>query len=310
MILALLLTVCQSDVTVTLPMTANIRGTEVELGEVANVRGDDPVLVARVKGLELGYAPAPGYTRVLVAERIREKLYQKLPSINVAVNGERACRITPEVASVPTEQVRLVAQAALMEKFGVEGTTFRLKAEIPDVQIPAGSGPPTLKARPRVAELASGLVSVSVDLEVDGVRYRTLWTTWEVEVFEVHSVLTMNVRKGQELSPAMFMPKRVRVPAARRAMPLERTMVIGAVARHDLSAGDVVTPLDLHRPTVVSIGEPLLMRVKKGAISAQITVQALQSGSVGDRIRVRASGTGRELLATIRSRDYCELRLR
>ena len=45
-------------VTVTLPMEAHVRGTEIELGEIAQVVGADPEEVDRVAALELGYAPA------------------------------------------------------------------------------------------------------------------------------------------------------------------------------------------------------------------------------------------------------------
>jgi len=310
MILALLFTLCQSDVTVTIPMTANIRGTEVELGEVAKVTGANAEQVARVKALELGYAPAPGYTRVIVTERVREKLYQKLPEIRVSVTGERACRLLPTVTPVSKEEIRITARKALVDKFGVQGTTIQLAGEIPEVRIPAGSGPPGFVARPNPSELASGLVSVPVDLVVDGMRYRTLWTTWRVEVYEVRSVLTQPVKKGQQLSPSMFMQKRVQVPAGRQVLPLKRTMLLGAVAKRDLHAGDLVSPFDVHRPTVVAIGEPLLLHVRKGSISAQISVQALEAGAIGDRIGVRTQSTDRELIVTVRSRDYCELILR
>jgi len=310
MILALLFTLCQSDVTVTVPMTANIRGTEVELGEVAKVTGANDELVNRVRALELGYAPAPGYTRVLVTERVREKLYQKLPEIKVTVVGERACRLFPTVTPVSREEVLITARKALMEKFGAEGTNVQLEGEIPEVRIPEGSGPLQLVARPNPREFASGLVSVPVDLVVDGLRYRTLWTTWRVEVYEVRSVLVHPVKKGQEFSPSMFVQKRVPVPAGRQVLPLDRTTLLGAVAKRDLYTGEVVSAFDVHRPTVVAIGEPLLLNVRKGSISAQISVQALEAGAIGDRIGVRTLGTGRELIATIRRRDYSELTLR
>jgi flagella basal body P-ring formation protein FlgA len=151
---------------------------------------------------------------------------------------------------------------------------------------------------------------VPIELHVDGVRYRTIWTSWEVEVFEMRSVLTNRVKMGQELTPAMFTRQRVRIQAGRTFKLLDHTMIVGAVAKRDFQPGEVVTALDVYRPTVVTLGDPLILRVKKGAISAQITVQALESGSVGDRIRLRATGTGREIVATIKSRDYCELHLR
>jgi len=298
-----------SGVTVTLPVQAKVRGTEIELREIATVTGADAAEVALVEAVELGYAPAPGYSRVLVAERIRERLRQRLPGVEFEVVGERACRIWPEVVEVPGAELRDAARRELEKAFAGPATTITAQGEIPTVQVPAGTAAPNYVARVRKGERASGAVSVPVEVHVEGVRYRTVWTTWKVEVFEDRSVLARPVRAGQELSPGMFVNKRVRVPAGRKVMPLDRSMVIGAIAKRDLSQGELVTQLDVHRPTIVTLGEPLTLRVTKGPITAQITVQALESGSVGDRIRVRAAETGRELVATVRNRDLCELEL-
>jgi hypothetical protein len=74
--------------TVTLPVDAKVKGTEIELGELCLVAGLDGELVARVRALELGYAPAPGFSRLLTAERIRAELARALPGVEIRVTGE------------------------------------------------------------------------------------------------------------------------------------------------------------------------------------------------------------------------------
>ena len=309
MILALLATAFLGDVKVILPMHAETLGTEIELGEIAEVTGGRPEDVARVKALELGYAPSPGYSRVLVAQRIREQIRQKLPTLEVEVVGQRAIRVVPKVTGIAPEQIQQAARGELERRLGTEGTTFQLVQPIPAVEIPAGHAQPSLRARTRALEAKSGSISLPVDILIDGARYRTIWTTWKVEVFATRPVLKMSVKQGEELMPGMLVQKRVKVTPGTTYPPLDGGMVIGAVAKRDLRAGETVTAMDVRRPTVVTVGEPLVLCVQKGPIMAKITVQALESGSVGDRIRVRAAGTGSEIIATVRSRDYCELHL-
>jgi hypothetical protein len=83
----LLLSLFLGGVTVTLHPQAKVRGTEIELGAVAAVSGEDAALVARVRGLRLGYAPAPGYSRLLLGERLRADLARTLPGTAVEVGG-------------------------------------------------------------------------------------------------------------------------------------------------------------------------------------------------------------------------------
>ena len=70
----LLSTLLLGGVTITLAPQARVRGTEIELGSIAKVEGEDAEEVERVRKLRLGYAPAPGtdhprrFRRVLAAD--------------------------------------------------------------------------------------------------------------------------------------------------------------------------------------------------------------------------------------------------
>ena len=66
MIAAMLL----GGVTVVLPAESTVRGTEVSLGEIAQVSGSDAAQVERVRAVDLGYSPTPGYSRVVKRDRV------------------------------------------------------------------------------------------------------------------------------------------------------------------------------------------------------------------------------------------------
>jgi flagella basal body P-ring formation protein FlgA len=296
-----------AGVTVTVPVEAKVKGTEIELGELAQVAGLDEELVARVRALELGYAPAPGFSRLLTAERIRADLARLLPGIEVRLTGERACRVWPQVDELLPEKLEEAARAELARTFAGKEATFTLKDPIGSVKVPLGEQGTKISARAPAGELATGIVGVAVEVLVDGLRYRTVWTSWRVEVWETRPVLSRPVRAGEELRPELF--ERVRIKMARdaRAELLAPQQVAGTVAKRDLAAGELVTALDVHRPAAVTLGTTLFLRVRKGPIEARVSALALETGSVGDRIRVRTVEAGQELLATVVGRDLCEI---
>ena len=83
----------------------------------------------------------------------------------------------------------------------------------------------------------------------------------------------------------------------------------GALARRDLAAGSVLGPADVERARVVRKGAIVQLEVHRGLVVARASATAQQDGRVGDRIRVRASATGRELVATVVSAELVELRV-
>jgi flagellar basal body P-ring formation protein FlgA len=298
-----------AGVTITLPVEAKVKGTEIELGELCQVTGLDGELVGRVRALELGYAPAPGFSRLLTAERIRAELAKAMPDVEVRVAGERACRIWPEVEELAPSVLESAARGELARAYAGKEATFTLAESIGKVKVPLGERGSRVLARPSASEGKSGTVGVPVEVLVDGVRYRTVWTSWRVDVWETRPVLTRPVRAGEELRPELFSRARVQIGRTSEPDALDPRQILGAVAARDLGLGERVTAHDVHSPAAVTLGATLFLRVKKGPIEARVSAVALETGSVGDRIRVKTVEAQQELVATIVGRDLCEISL-
>jgi len=288
-----------SSVTVTIPMEATVHGTEVELGEIAKVEGAEPKTVERLEAFELGYAPAPGYSRLLVRERIAELVRRRFPEVDVRFAGERACRVRPAVAKVAEADILAAARSELSLRFSGTDASFEPRDHLPAVAVPEGAEAPSLRARLTSNGLTSGTVNVPVEILVDGAVYRTIWTTWKTKVWRTLPVLAREVRAGETLAPSMFERRRVEWRGGSSVKALPAASLGGSVAARDLAAGAVVTGLDVHRPSVLVAGSSVFVRVKKGSIEARTSGQALDSGAVGDRVRVRTNKGAQELFATV-----------
>jgi flagella basal body P-ring formation protein FlgA len=296
-------TLLLSGVTITLPMEAESFGTEIELGEIAQVSGPDAELVRRIEEIELGYAPAPGYSRLLRAEKILALLEQKLPDVPVRVRGHAATRVKPQIELIDPQEIRSVAHSELLVRSESSDVSFELSSPIAPVSIPAGGEEYRLRARMAGAELVSGRTSVPVEILVDGGVYRTVWTSWDVEVWRTMPVLAADVRAGEVLRADMFRRGRVRWSGDTGVKLLAESRLVGSIAARNLKQGALVSAVDVHRPVVVQLGEGLFLTVRKGAIRAKVPVMALESGAIGDRIRVRTMDSSKELHATVLNHD-------
>lgn len=310
MITALLLSAVPwtSGVTVTLPMEARVRGTEISVGQVAEVTGADAALVETIRGISLGYAPAPGFSRLIWNHKIAEAVAAHDPELHLELRGQRATRVWPIVDTVSAERVVAVAEARITEAVSGRDFSWELREELADLQVPAGDGAPELVATAVRGNLQGGVVSVPVEVRVGGQVYRTLWTSWTVQAWENVPVLVGRVAAGERVAPELIETRRIAArPGAGK--PLTRDRLLGATATRDLAVGEIVTDLDVHRPPAVSVGDSVFLQVVKGAISARVPAIARQSGAIGDRIKVMRTDRSLEMSAVIVSRDVVQIDL-
>lgn len=293
-------------ITVTLPMESHVRGTEVLLGEVAVVTGEDAALVEQVNAISLGYAPSPGYSRLFYGQRL-EQIVERSIGQDVRFAGQRACRVHPSTVAVTSMELRAAAEAKLKTLTTGSDAKWELVYPIPDLQIPAGSVAHRIEALASEGDLRTGQVQVPLQILVDDTNYRTVWTAWNLELFETRPVLVRDVQAGEVLGPELFSNERVQVDRPGTNRVLSSNMVVGAVAARNLPAQASIGNLDVHRPRVVQAGDSIFLQVRKGNISARVPAVVRVSGSLGDRIRILNLANDREMSAVLISRDVAEL---
>ena len=297
-------------VTIELPMKAIVGGTSFTLGEIARVGGDGAASVAGVAAWELGYAPSPGYSRLIFADRLERQLAVNFPDVQVKLSGQRATRVWPKTEVLPSAEIQRVAAAELQRVFATVEATFRLRGPLSRVEIPAGRGERNLRARLRAQRLNGSVIQVPVDVFIDGSLYRTLYTTWDVEAWQTVPVLARKVPAGTPIPADAIQSQRIPMRGTAQGRAMTAADLAGTIAGRDLKPGEVVTHVDVQRPTAVAFGTQLLLSVRKGPVRAKVPVVALEPGSIGDRIKVRALDSNQELTATIVRRDLVEIDLR
>lgn len=297
-------------ITITLPMEARVRGTEVRLGTIADVRGADAELVERVRAIDLGYAPAPGFSRLLQESWLRQRIERSVPELQFEFLGQPATRVWPLVERIPPERLRQTAEEELRRLLQGEEATFQVAAPILEAVVPAGLENAVLRANLAADTISSGVVNVPIQVLVDGAPYRTIWTSFEVRVWHTVPVLRRHVRSGERLTDEMFELRSVLRQDSNRGRALAMDAIFGSNAARDLAPGAVVTSADVNRPVAIEQGRTVVLQVRKGAIVARMQAVARDSGSIGDRVRIVLLDTQAELVGTVRSRDLVEITLR
>lgn len=298
-----------AGLTVVLPGETRVRGAEFSLGQVATIRGDDAELVERLRGLSVGHAPAPGYSRTLLRWQLEERVETEFPGVSITWSGAGACRVMPEVERVRGPAIQAAAQDELARLFGQREVTINAQTAIADVDVPLGTSPAGLRASIEKREQRGGAWSLPVQILVDGAAYQTVWVAFQVELFDRATVLVRDVRRGELLGADLFETRRMRISAQEASAWLAADKLIGASAVRDLAAGAVIIEADVKRAVLVRQGDTVELSVRKGPITARATASALQSGSIGDRVRVSTGDRGRAITAVVIGRNRVEIDL-
>lgn len=294
--------------TVELKPDALAHSTEVVLSEVATVTGDDEQLVARAAALGVGYTPAPGFSRRLDRWTLRRELTQAFPGVELVFAGPESCRIAPDTRTVRSDELISAARIELGAAFGMSDVTYEAQPGVCDLEVPSGREGQVLRARLDGRAPQSGLVSVPVEILVDGEPYRTVYTSWKVEAWREAPVLVRDVGPGEQLTRALFERRRVRVGIGPGEAYLTEAAADGALAVRGLRAGATVSNTDVRRALMVRRGDTVQLQVRKGNITATSTGIAADDGYLGDKVRVVTTGQ-REVRAVILGRELVSIDL-
>lgn len=301
-----------TGVTVTLPAEAKVAGTELSLGAFATVECEDPALAARVQALALGYAPAPGYSRVLEAAALLRQVRAIAPGVEVKLAGATTCRVIPSTEQVSVEAITSAARAALQQHLAgreLGDCTLEPVSPLAAIEVPKGKQACALEVAPQPEKASYSPAIVAVRLVVDGQTYRTAYTSWKVQSWREQPVLTRDVRAGEVIEANMVELRRAPIDAGLASTALDAIQVLGAAATRPLQAGKPLLAGDLVRPIVIKKGDALILVVNCGAVRVRTPATAAQAGAVGDRIKVTVQQSGREINALIESRDIVRIDL-
>jgi flagella basal body P-ring formation protein FlgA len=299
----------ESRPTVTLRPEAFVEGSSIELAEIATITNAEPGLTAALEALDLGYAPSPSYSRTLVANKIADEIARAFPGVPIALDGAVVCKIWPRTQTVARTDIELAARTALETAVTGERVTLALRAPIDDVIVPVSVGAPDIRAVLNNPNVQSGTQSVTVRIELEGRVHATRQVHYDVQRWQTVAVLRRPIASGTIVTPDMVEEREVLVPPSQREPSLTTDMLIGAVTARYIDAGRAIQRVDVHRPKVVEPRAAVILEIRHGQITARAAAIALEEGAGGDRIRVKILDSGREMHATVVSRDLVVVEL-
>lgn len=141
-------------------------------------------------------------------------------------------------------------------------------------------------------------VSVRVSVNVNGLQQMSVVSVWRVRKFTEVLVSTRDIMAQTTLTENDVIFARREVTNLDHVI-FDIDKVVGLQLKRSIAYGTVISPSMLTKPVLVKSGDNVTVLSISGSVVVQISGQALQSGALGDIIRVRNVTSGKSFLARI-----------
>jgi len=293
-------------VVVTLRPESTLRGTEIRLGDVAEIQGQDEALAERLRKIEVGRAPLPGLTRTLdlpyLKARLRQQqidlalvLFDAPPAVSVTTASQRVAGA--ELLAVIRQHILAAAPTAVRGyPADAAGLSVQPTAAPPDLTLPAGNLDLKVRGRPP-AELV-GSISVTVEAWVDGVLHRSVSVPVRVSALSEVLVAARPIARHALLEAEDVRLERREVVAGQGPLR-ELGAVLGRRAIRALSPGEPILAGMVELPPLVRRGDIVLLTAEGRGLRAMTQGEAREEGKMGQVVRVQNLASGREVYGQV-----------
>ena len=271
---------------------AEVKGDRVLLKEIAQIKGSS--LEEEILGqIPVATSPSPCRKRFLtkreVAGRIASYLERNRVSFKeIAVKGAPQIEVYRPCTFIDGERVKRLIESYLKENYP---DVVLISAPSPSIRIPESS----YREEVSLDSMGRGYARfVYKILSPEGKVIRKLWIPVRIDRKVKAVEARVSIPRGTLITKEMV--KSAEIPSMRaRGAPSSLNEVVGKVARRDILPGEVIKERDLVPNFVVKKGKPVKVVYDSGPIHIELLGVALDSGAVGNIIRVKNVSTGKIL---------------
>jgi len=140
---------------------------------------------------------------------------------------------------------------------------------------------------------------LSVTLECHQPKYWKARGRAEVAIFLPLVVAKHPLSRHQTITRSDLSLKRSDLANLRHKYFTDIDAVVGLNSRRKISAGKIISPRMVEAPQLVERNEEVIIEARMGTMTAKMKGVALESGAMGESIRVRNLSSDKEIFATV-----------
>ncbi len=282
--LTLLLGAATPAAVVVIPGDATVEGSEIRLGEIAELRDLDTALRERLATLSLGRAAAPARERVLSGSSLRRRIHAVQPALSVEVPDQ--VHVRTAYREITPDLIRSHLERAIRHRMPWPAAAVSFSAwRLPE---PFAAALPGRRVVVHFRREDSFLRRVHAEIELVGADgapsiRRSASVLMSVKLPIV--VTTTNVHRGELLEADNLRLEERELGGLPRNVLRDIEDATGLQLARALAAGTPLVPGFLRSAPLVKRGDTVVVVADGTGLSVRLEARALEAGGLGETIR-------------------------
>jgi len=267
------------------------------LGDIAKVQGGDASLRERLVGLKLG--SVADIRIVSHADVLAHLRRVSIESDRVSIGGAPLTRISIAMQCPDPEEISRILRTHLASVTDWEEAEIEVCSidNLESMKIPSGDA--ELRIVGHLSPSSSKSILFPLETVLEGRSFQTFWIRARIRVQASVVRVTNPIPYRKPLQPADLEEAVCEIQDLRAHYFRSVDDVSGLVSKRALYPGDMLNQDWVTERELVRRGDTVRLRVQGKRISISTLARALQSGKLGDRIRVKNIDTNRAVRALV-----------
>jgi len=270
-----------------LPQSSVIDSDEYRLGEIAQIEGEDVLLLEKLGKIIIGRAPLPGrkltVTRSLILSRLRS---HKLNVKQIAFPGSDSSSIQRAALKISGKDIEQVVLLHIKESNNDKDLKPRLLAKTRDIFLPRGQVSYVITSKGKYKK-EGGYRNYEVEFSIDGKAVRIVTVRTYLKLYKEIFVARDTIKRNQVIEESDLLKVRKNVDRMPREYVTDKNQLIGKISTRTINPSEAIRGNTVTAPLLIKSGDRLQIVFETPFLRLSAPGISLAKGRKGERIPVK-----------------------
>tara|TARA_B100000945_G_scaffold97184_1_gene76020 strand:+ start:5008 stop:5997 length:990 start_codon:yes stop_codon:yes gene_type:complete len=294
-------------VKILLPQTSVINSDEYTLGEIAQIEGENILLLDKLSEISIGRSPLPGrkltVTKSLIFSRLRSKginiKHLIFPGFDTTVIQRAALKISgSDIEQVVLKHIRDTNKNLDLKP--------RLLAKTRDIYLPRGQVSYVISSKGKYKK-EGGYRNYDVEFSINGKPTRKISVRTYLKIYKEVYVARDTIKREQLIEESDLLKIRRNIDRMPREYVTDKEKLIGKITKRTINPSEAINFNTVTTPPLVKSGDRIQIVYETPFLRLSAPGISLSKGRKGERIPVKNSDSKLVVFATVKTRNIVQV---
>ncbi len=293
----------EQQIKVFLPPSSVINSDEYRLGEIAQLEGEDVLLLEKISQTVIGRSPLPGrkltVTRSLILSRLRS---QKINIKRFVFPGSESSSIQRAALKITGKDIDQVVLKHIREANSNKDLKPRILAKTRDIFLPRGQVSYAITSKGKYKK-DGGYRNYEVEFSIDGEAVRIVTVRTYLKLYKEVFIARDTIRRNQIIEESDLLKVRKNVDRLPREYVTDKDQLIGKISKRTINPSEAIRRNTVSAPPLVKSGDRLQIVFETPFLRLSAPGISMAKGRKGERIPVKNLDSKIVVFATVQTRN-------